>query len=80
VKTVSIKLPDGLDARLTAVALRRKVSKSTVIRAALERALRIDGTPRAGSALALARGLVGCLSGPGDLSTNKAYLKDFGRR
>ena len=78
-KTLSVKLPDGLDAKLTAAAKRRKTTKSAVVRKVLEPALRVDGKPRGGSALDLARDLVGCLEGPGDLSVNKAYFKTFGR-
>jgi hypothetical protein len=78
-KTLSVKLPDGLDARLTAAARRRKTTKSTLVRKALEAALQENGRPKRGSALDLARDLVGCLAGPGDLSVNKAYFKTFGR-
>jgi hypothetical protein len=78
-KTLSIKLRDGLYAKLAAAARRRKTTKSMVVRKALEAALQEDGKPRRGSALDLARDLVGCVSGPGDLSFNKAYFKDFGR-
>jgi hypothetical protein len=55
------------------------VSKSLVVREALEVFLKRNGRARAGSALDLAKDLAGCLSGPGDLSSNKKYLKDFGR-
>ncbi len=36
--------------------------------------------PAKGSCLELAGDLVGSLEGPGDLSTNKSYFKDFGRK
>ena len=78
-KTLSIKLPEGLDARVTAAARRRKTTKSAIVRKALEAALRERGTPTTGSALDVVRDLVGCVAGPGDLSVNKAYLKSFGR-
>jgi len=79
-KTLSVKVPDGLDAKLTAMARRRKTTKSTIVRNALEHALHDNaGKPKRGSALDLARDLVGCLEGPGDLSVNKAYFKTFGR-
>ena len=78
-KTITVKLPDGVDAQLTATAQRRRTTKSAIVRAALEDALARNGKPRNGSALALARGLVGCLAGPGDLSTSKARLAGFGR-
>jgi len=35
--------------------------------------------PRPGSALELAGDLVGCVEGPGDLSTNPKYMEDYGR-
>ena len=78
-KTLSVKLPDGLDARLAAVARRRKTSKSTVVRKALEAALHDNGKPKRGSALDLVRDLVGCVAGPGDLSVNKVHMKNYGR-
>lgn len=78
-KTLSVKVPDGLDAKLAAVARQRKTNKSALVRKALEGALREPGKPKPGSALDLVRDLVGCVAGPADLSVNKAYLKTFGR-
>jgi len=78
-KTLSVKLPNGLDARLTAAARRRKTNKSALVRKALEGVFRESGKANAGSALDLVRDLVGCVAGPADLSVNKAYLKTFGR-
>ena len=78
-KTLSVKLPDGLEARLTVAARQRKTTKSTLVRKALQEALRQSGKSKPGSALDLARDLVGCVGGPGDLSVNKAYFKTFGR-
>jgi hypothetical protein len=79
VKTLSVKLPDGLDARLAAVARRRKTTKSNLVRKTLEDVLRVQGKPKRGSALDLVRDLVGRVAGPADLSVNKAHLKTFGR-
>jgi metal-responsive CopG/Arc/MetJ family transcriptional regulator len=78
-RTLSVKLPDALDAKLTAAARRRNTTRSSVVRKALEAALRDDRKPRHDSALDLARTLVGCIEGPSDLSINKAYFKPFGR-
>lgn len=78
-KTLSVKLPDGLDAKLTAAARRRRTSKSVVARKALESALRESTKPKAGSVLDLVHDLAGCVDGPSDLSVNKTYLKTFGR-
>ena len=79
-KTLSVKVPDGLDAKLSAKARQRKTNKSVLVRKALEGALREPGTQqKVGSALDMVRDLVGCVSGPTDLSFNKAHLKTFGR-
>ena len=48
-------------------------------RKTLQDALREEGKPKRGSALDVVRDLIGCVSGPPDLSVNKAHLKTFGR-
>lgn len=78
-KTLSVKLPDALAAKLTAIAQQRGTSKSEVVREALEVLLVRQRSFRKASALALAKDLAGCVAGPGDLSVNKDYLKDYGR-
>jgi hypothetical protein len=78
-KTLSVKLPDGLDAKLTAAARRRKTTKSSLVRKTLQEVLRQQGEPKRGSALDLVRDLIGCVAGPADLSVNKAHVKTFGR-
>ena len=78
-KTLSVKIPHGLDARLAAAARRRKTNKSVLVRKALEGVLRESAKPRAGSTLDLVRDLVGCVAGPADLSVTKVHLKTLGR-
>jgi predicted transcriptional regulator len=78
-KSLSVKVPDGLDAKLGAFARQRGVSKSEVVREALEALLVRGRGLRRASALSLAKDLAGCVAGPGDLSFNKDYLKDYGR-
>jgi hypothetical protein len=72
----------SLHARLDRAAKRNKQSKSSVVRDALEQFLN-GGPPsprkRPVSALDLAGDLVGCVEGPGDLSTNPKYMEGFGR-
>src|SRR5436853_430341 len=80
-KTISLKLPGGLHAKLDRAAKQRRQSKSSVVREALEDFLNSKGRSnpeRKLSALQLAGDLVGCVSGPGDLSTNLKYLEGFG--
>jgi hypothetical protein len=81
-KTISLKLPAALNARLDRAAKRSKQSKSSVVRAALEQFLNgAQPSPRKRpvSVLDLAGDLVGCVEGPGDLSTNPKYMEGYGR-
>ncbi|MSR65617.1 MAG: ribbon-helix-helix protein, CopG family [Verrucomicrobiae bacterium] len=74
--TISLKLPDALEAQLNAEAKRRRTTKSAIVRDAVEQSLR----KKKGfvTCADLAGNLVGSLRGPRDASTNKDYLKDFG--
>jgi hypothetical protein len=77
--TISLKVPEVLDAKLAKEAKRRRTSKSAVVRECVEKMLL--GTPDGGSAscLDLAADLAGCLNGPRDIATNPKYLDDFGQ-
>ena len=74
--TISLKLPDSLEAKLTAEAKRRRTTKSAIVRDAVEK----EFARRKGfvSCADLAGDLVGSQPGPRDASTNKEYLKDMG--
>ncbi len=76
---VSLKLPDPLAIRLAETARQKSMSKSALIRDALEAYLRSDDAVGKDSALAHAADIKGMLSGPEDLSVNKKYLRNFGR-
>lgn len=76
---ISLKVPEPLATRLEDTARQKGVSKSALIRDALEAYLQADRTERAESALAQVTDLTGILSGPKDLSVNKDYLRNFGR-
>jgi len=80
---ISLKLTDALDAQLTAQAQRRRLSKSELVRRALTAFLQTSEQGGDGlqpqSAADLLADLVGCCEdGPSDLSSNPAYLADFG--
>lgn len=79
-KTISLKLPESLDARLSKLARRRGASKSHVAREALEAFLE-NGQRRGNgpSALELASELCGCVEGTGDLSHNRKHMEGFGK-
>jgi Arc/MetJ-type ribon-helix-helix transcriptional regulator len=78
-KTISVKIPEELDLKLTAVAARRRESKSALIRAALDQVVESSETVTSNSCLDLAKDLIGTAEGPSDLSHNKKYLKGYGR-
>ena len=81
---ISLKLTEALDAQLTEQASRRRLSKSELVRRALTAFLQspekdLEATSPQSAADLLAD-LVGCCEGsPADLSTNPAYLADFGK-
>lgn len=80
-KTISLKIPATLDARLDRAAKQRNESKSSLVRAALEQFLngaRAPASKTPVSALNLAGDVVGCVEGPGDLSTNRKYMEGLG--
>ena len=76
-KAISARIPEALDARLTAVSEQSGVPKSELLRQALEQFL--NGCDNGASVYDLARDLCGSLKGgPADLSTNRKYLGGFG--
>ena len=77
-KTVSLKLPEALETKLTVIARRRGVSKSAVVREALEHLPPTD-EPSGDSLLARAEDLAGSIQGPSDLSHGDRHLRDYGR-
>lgn len=77
-KTITLKLPDALAARLQAVVQRRGRTQSELLREALEQHLN-GHTSVANSCLDLARDLAGSVSGPADLSSSPRHLRGYGR-
>ena len=78
-KNISLKLPNDLDQELASLAERKGVTKSALIREAVEGYLAHALGRKKPSFLERAGDLIGCVEGPGDLSYNKAYMKDYGR-
>ena len=79
-KTLSFKISDTLDQRIALELARRKIGKSTLLREAIEQHLsKPSASRKRQSFLDLAGDLVGRRQGPGDLSTNPKYMRDFGR-
>ena len=80
-RAISLKMPQTLDARLTAAARRRRRSKSAYVREAVEQRLAQEERDPEASLFERIQHLVGCAKGaPRDLSTNKRYLEGLGKR
>jgi hypothetical protein len=79
-KTISLTLSKTLDAKLASAAKQRETTKSAIVRAAFKHYLARHPEPPPESLAALAKDLIGCVSGgPNDLSYNKKYLEGLGR-
>lgn len=79
-RTLSLKIPDTLDQRIALEVTRRKIGKSAFVREAIEQHLATpSASRRPQSFIELAGDLIGRRKGPGDLSTNPKYLKNFGK-
>ncbi len=79
--TLSIKLDFPLEKTLLKLSQRERVSKSELVRRALQAYAmqRMNDVP-AQSALEKAGDLVGCFKGaPADLSSNSDYMAEYGR-
>jgi geranylgeranyl pyrophosphate synthase len=77
--TMTVKLPPATSARLTAVARTRRVSKSQIVREAIERHLQSAGKKHRPSFYELTSDLLGCYKGKyRDLSTNPKHLEGYG--
>jgi Ribbon-helix-helix protein, copG family len=76
--TITCKISEKLNAHLEALARRRHVSKSAILREALESKTKGSAKSAAPSAYDLVAHLCGTLRGPKDLSTNSKHMKGFG--
>lgn len=76
--TITCKISEQLDARLEAQAKQLRVSKSAIIRQALEKTLNKRKGMRRATAWDLAGHLAGSVKAPADLLTNPKYMQDFG--
>ncbi|HEY3602079.1 MAG TPA: CopG family transcriptional regulator [Chthoniobacterales bacterium] len=79
-KTLTIKVPDALFAEIASAAQVRKVAKSEIVR---ERLLRPPGSTPAQKATLWSRMedlVIPTDSLPKDLSSNKAHMKNYGKK
>lgn len=79
-RTISLKLPEELLVQLDSEAKARRVTKSSLVRESLEKALRKPPPPEEVSCYDLARDLAGSMEGlPRDLAYNPKCMLGFGR-
>lgn len=78
-KPISLKMPGHLAREVSEAARRRGVSRSALIREALEVFLRRERSAPPVSALSRAVDLAGAFAGSEDLSENPDYMRGFGR-
>jgi hypothetical protein len=79
-RTISLKLPDDLLVQLDAEAKARLMTKSSLVRASPEKALRKPSLARAVPCYDLARDLAVTVKGlPEDLADNPEHMEGFGR-
>jgi len=77
-RTISLRLPEALLAELDEAAKRRRVTKSSLVRESLEKAMRKQSSG-AVSCYDLAHDLAGTVKGlPEDLADNPKYMDGFG--
>jgi predicted transcriptional regulator len=78
--TITVKIPRSLNKRLEAEAAGQRLSKSTVIRRALDQYLMKPGLSRRQAAFETIKDLCGIIKdGPSDMSADPKYLAGFGR-
>jgi hypothetical protein len=76
--TITCKLSARLDADLASTARDQGVSKSDIVRQALENHIGRRRGKKRPRAFDLVKNLSGCLKGPADILTNPKYMEDFG--
>lgn len=77
--TMTLKIADALEIRLTEIARARGISKSELVRGAIVALLDSTGEGSAATFGYLVSDLAGRLEGPGDLSTNPEHMVGYGR-
>lgn len=78
-RTLTVKISERLAARLNVRVRQRQTTRSALVREALENYLRADRPAAPDSFLSLAQDIVGSVSGPVDLSSNRNHLRGYGK-
>lgn len=79
-RTISLRLPDDLLTKLDYQAKARRVTKSSLVRESLAKALYVQPSARTLSCYDIAHDLAGTVKGlPEDLADDPKYMEGFGR-
>ena len=78
-KTVTLKLPEVVDLKITSLAQKRGVTRSEIVREALAEYIARGPEEKTGSMLDLTKDIIGTVDGPSDLSTNKSHMENYGQ-
>jgi Arc/MetJ-type ribon-helix-helix transcriptional regulator len=78
-RTITVKLPRPLADRLGRAVVRRRSTRSAVVREAIEAHLAAEAGGTEGSCFDLASDLAGAVRGPSDLSSSRLRLGGYGR-
>lgn len=78
-ETITFKCPEKLADKLRGESRGRKISKSNLLREALEFYLEQKGVTSQASLYSLSKDLCGAVNGPEDLSENPSYLEGYGQ-
>ena len=76
---ISLKITGLVKEKLALYSKRKGISKSEIIRNALNEYFDKDDLDKQGTFLSLASDLAGSADGPADLSTNKDHFSGYGR-
>jgi hypothetical protein len=76
--TITCQVSEKLNAQLETLARRRRISKSAILREALESKTKASSRLAAPSAYDLVKHLCGSLRGPREFSMNPRHMRGFG--
>ena len=78
-KTLTLKIPEILEARLKILARKNGLTRSEIVRRALMEYFSSEKESNSDSILHLSQDLAGSIEGTPDLSTNKTLLEGYGK-
>lgn len=77
--TLTVKLPESLEAKFNSFVRRHKRTKSALVREAIENLLADEMKPQKGSVYDLIKDLPTVGKGTRDLATNPKHMKGYGK-